>query len=298
MQSLSTYFRNPKKILIGLIRRTTKLWPDKLYLKLLYRLEIGRKLSLDNPKTFTEKIQWLKLYDRKPEYTSFVDKYAVKKIVGDIIGNEYIIPTLGVWNNVDDIDWDTLPNQFVLKTTHGGGGGGVVICSDKSKFNKEEAKKKLSRSLKSDISSLMREWPYKEVPRRTVAEKLLTSTYSSEIKDYKFFCFNGEPKFLKVDFGRFSEHHANYYDLDWNLLPYGETGLEPDFNHIEDCPPNFKSMINIAKKLSNGFTFLRVDLYNVDGKIYFGELTLYPASGLLPWTNINTDYELGTLMEL
>lgn len=259
---------------------------------------MGHKLNLDNPQTFTEKVQWLKLYDRNPVYTSLVDKFAVKKIVGDIIGNEYIIPTLKVWDNVDDIDWDALPNQFVLKTTHGGGSGGVIICKDKSNFDKETAINKLKRSLKSCIYNSFREWPYKNVPRKIIAEKFLEDLKSREIKDYKFFCFNGEPKFLKVDFDRFKEHHANYYDLDWNFLPYGEKGLEPDFTHIEVCPPNFNTMIEITKKLSMNFSFIRVDLYNIEGEIYFGELTFYPASGLLPWTKKIDDLEIGKLLDI
>lgn len=275
--------------------------PDATYLKLLYRLKMGHRLDLKSPQTFTEKLQWLKLYNRKPEYTTMVDKYAVKNYVANIIGEEYIIPTLGVWDKPDDIDWDSLPNQFVLKTTHGGGGGGVVICRDKTTFNKADALTKLNQSLNSDIYSGLREWPYKNVPKRIIAEKFMAPEKISSPKDlldYKFFCFNGKVKFFKVDFGRFVEHHANYYSPEGELLEFGEQGLEPDPNYPIELPSNLNKMISLAEKLSGNEPFLRVDFYNVNGKIYFGELTFYPASGMLPWTTEKADETIGGYLEL
>lgn len=292
------------KFLALIVMNFLKWLPDKIYLKLLYRFIMGHYLNLKNPKTFTEQIQWLKLYNRKSEYTTMVDKYAVKKYVEEKIGKKYIIPTLGLWDSLNDIDFNSLPNKFVLKTTHGGGCGGVVVCRDKNSFDISEAKKKLKESLKSDIYRNYREWPYKNVPRRIIAEKLLeipnkgNCIIESQIKDYKFFCFNGDPKFLKVDFDRFTNHHANYYDMRWNLLQFGEADFPPEMNHLEICPINFEEMVRIAKKLSINHPFLRVDLYNVNGRIYFGELTFYPASGLGKWTNDEVDLSLGDLIQM
>lgn len=275
--------------------------PDATYLKLLYRFKMGHRLDLKNPQTFTEKLQWLKLYNRKPEYTTMVDKYAVKQYVANIIGEEYIIPTLGVWDKPEDIDWDSLPNQFVLKTTHGGGGGGVVICREKGTFDKTTAIAKLKESMASDIYSGLREWPYKNVPKRIIAEKFMAPEKSSvpkDLPDYKFFCFNGKVRFFKVDFGRFVEHHANYYDTDCNLLPFGEKSCEPDPGYIIELPNNLGDMIALAERLSKNEPFLRVDFYNVNGKIFFGELTFYPASGLGKWTTEEADMKIGKYIDI
>ncbi|MCM1450213.1 MAG: hypothetical protein NC082_07710 [Clostridiales bacterium] len=259
---------------------------------------MGHWIDWKNPKTFTEKIQWLKLYDRKPEYTRMVDKAAVKEYVANIIGDKYIIPTLGIWDNYDDIDFDALPNKFVLKTTHGGGSGGVVICNDKFGFDHIVARTKITQSLHSNIYDRYREWPYKYVPRRVIAEKYLDIPDKKDLKDYKFFCFNGKPQFLKVDFDRFIDHHANYYDMKWNLLPFGEADLPPVESHIELCPPNFSEMVDLATNLSTGHKFLRVDLYNIAGKIYFGELTFYPASGMGHFTPNSADSEISRFLNI
>lgn len=297
IQSALRFLKEDRGAFMAAIVQNFFRWlPDKPYLKLLYRFKMGHRLDLKNPKTFTEKLQWLKLYNRRPEYTNMVDKYAVKKYVADIIGEEYIIPTLGVWDKPENINWDSLPNQFVLKTTHGGGGGGVVICKDKQTFNRTDAIAKLNQSMRSDIYSGLREWPYKNVPHRIIAEKFIAPEKGQQEKDYKFFCFNGKVKCFKIDFGRFVEHHANYYSPEGQLLPFGEKGLEPDPNHIEIMPENLNEMISIVEKLSEGFKFLRVDLYNIKGKIYFGELTFYPASGMLPFVPEEWDKKLGSLL--
>lgn len=282
----------------GITKRYLRWLPDEAYLRLLYYFTIGKRLRLKNPQTFTEKIQWLKLYNRKPEFTMMVDKYAVKDYVAGIIGSEYVIPTLGVWDSFDEIDFDSLPDKFVLKTTHGGGSGGVVICRDKALIDKEAMRRKLEKSLKQDIYKSLREWPYKNVARRIIAEQFLEIDANFEIKDYKFFCFNGEPRFLKVDFNRFIEHHANYYDTNWQLLPFGEAGLLPVESHIEQKPENFEEMVEIARKLSKGQPFLRVDLYNLQGKIYFGELTFFPASGLGAFSPMSADSQIGDYIKL
>lgn len=275
--------------------------PDTLYLKLVYRFKIGHRLNLKKPKTFTEKIQWLKLYNRRPEYTTMVDKYAVKQYVAALIGADHIIPTLGVWNKVEDIDWDSLPDQFVLKTTHGGGGGGVVICKDKSSFDRKLAIDKLKLSLASDIYLNLREWPYKNVPKRIIAEKFIApggSSATTDLPDYKFFCFNGKVKFFKVDFGRFMDHHANYYSPAGVLQEFGEKEYLPNSNYPIVLPDNLNEMVSLAERLSQNELFLRVDFYSVNGKIYFGELTFYPASGLGKFTPEEWDERLGDLIVL
>lgn len=299
--ALSLLKNNRGEFMASIISNFFRWLPDATYLKLLYRFKMGHRLDLKNPQTFTEKLQWLKLYNRKPEYTKMVDKYAVKEYVAKKIGEEYIIPTLGVWDKPEDIDWDSLPNQFVLKTTHGGGGGGVVICKDKATFDKTTAIAKLKESMTSDIYSGLREWPYKDVLKRIIAEKFVAPEKSpapKDLLDYKLFCFNGKVRFFKVDFGRFVEHHANYYDTDGNILPFGEKSFEPDPSYIIELPNNLKEMIALAEKLSANEPFLRVDFYNVNGKIYFGELTFYPASGMGKWTTEEADMKIGGYLKV
>ena len=276
--------------------------PDTPYLKLLYRFKMGHRLDLKNPQTFTEKLQWLKLYNRKPEYTKMVDKYAVKEYVANIIGDEYIIPTLGVWDKPEDIDWDSLPNQFVLKTTHGGGGGGVVICKDKTTFDKTTAISKLKESMASDIYSGLREWPYKNVTKRIIAEKFMAPEKSpapKDLPDYKFFCFNGEPKYCQVIRDRHTKETIDFYDMDWNHMPF--VGLNPVArNGLTPVarPGNLDEMKEICRKLADSKSFVRVDLYVIDDKSYFGELTLYPASGMGAFTPSEWNGKLGDLLAL
>lgn len=278
---------------------------DALYLKVLFFFEMrGKILHLKNPKSFNEKLQWLKIYDYKPEYTKLVDKLAVKNYVESRVGDEYIIPTLAVWDSVEDIDWDSLPNQFVLKTTHGGGGCGVIVCSDKTKFDKIKAKNKLKKSMRTNAGQTYREKPYLNVPRKIIAEKYIAdqvisnSENSADLRDYKFFCFNGKVKFFKIDFGRFVEHHANYYSPKGDLLPFGEVACQPDISHVENMPNNLSEMIRLAETLSANYKFLRVDLYNVNGKIFFGELTFYPAAGMGTFIPEEWDEKLGNLLAL
>lgn len=289
---------HPSSFVLFLLNKTADLWSDKLFLELKFRLIMKQKLYLENPLTFNEKLQWLKLYNRRPEYTMMVDKYVVKQYVADKIGDEYIIPTLGVWDRVEDIDWNSLPNQFVLKTTHGGGGCGVVICKDKATFDKDNAKQILQKSLDSDIYLSFREWPYKDVPKRIIAEQYMADESGVELKDYKFFCFNGRVGCFKVDFDRFINHKANYYDREAKLLPFGEVCCMPDFNRQFEQPKSFDKMLDIVENLSRDIPFVRVDLYNADGKIYFGEITFFPAAGMGKFEPQEWDYKLGEMLIL
>lgn len=295
--------KNPRRIIVGLLRRTAKIWPDKLYLQLLYYFEMGQKLDLKNPQTFTEKLQWLKLYNRRPEYTTMVDKYAVKEYVAEKIGDEYIIPTLGVWNRVEDIDWDALPNQFVLKTTHGGGSGGVVICKDKTTFNRQEACQKLQHSLNSDIYINLREWPYKDVPKRIIAEMFMMESRSQiedcDLADYKFYCFNGEPTYCQVIRDRRTKETIDFYDMEWNHMPF--VGLNPIVCNGDTPvakPTNIDDMIEVCRNLSKDIPFARVDLYVIDDKVYFGEITFFPASGIGGFEPEEWDEKLGNMIKL
>ena len=290
------YLKAPSKLFIRVGRNSfLRLLSDEKYLKLLFKSKLGYPLNLDNPQTFNEKLNWLKIHDRNPLYTTMVDKFEAKKYVASIIGDEYIIPTLGVWDRFEGIDFDKLPEQFVLKCTHGSGGS--VIVRDKSKLNVEFARKELNRSLKTNYYLLGREWPYKNVIPRIIAEKYIEDE-NGELNDYKFFCFGGKARFFKIDFDRFIEHHANYYDVDGNLLPFGESAYPPIPTRNLTIPKNLKKMIELAEKLSQGMRFLRVDLFEIKGQIFFGELTFYPISGCGKYTDEKWDKKIGDMLDI
>lgn len=260
------------------------LFGDEIYLKVRFRLLMGKKLDLRNPQTFSEKLQWLKLYDRRAEYTKMVDKYAVKEYVTSIIGEEYVIPTLGVWDRPEDIEWDKLPSQFVLKTTHGGGSLGVVICKDKTTFNREDAIKRLKKNMKGSDWRIQMEWPYKNVPHRIIAEKYIEPAPDiKDLTDYKWYCFNGEPKYCQVIQDRSTTETIDFYDIDWHHQDFiGLIGLNSAAIHssIEQPKPiNLNEQVSVARQLSKGIPFSRIDLYSCQGKVYFGEITLYPMGG-------------------
>lgn len=288
--------KEPKRILKYLLIKNARLFPDELYLKMLFPLRTGYKLNLKNPQTFNEKLQWLKLNNRKPEMVKMVDKVDAKEYVANIIGEEYIIPTLGVYNSVDEIDFNKLPNQFVLKCTHDS--GGIVICSDKSKLDIEAAKDKLRRGMKVNYYYQNREWPYKQVKPRIIAEQYMVDESGYELKDYKFFCFDGEVKLLFIASDRGSkteETKFDFFDADFNHLPF--TNGHPNSIKKIAKPQGFEEMKKIAALLSKGHPHLRVDLYDINGKIYFGELTFYHWSGMTPFEPIEWDNKLGEMIK-
>ena len=274
-------------------RLTYYIGSDRQYIKYWFKNKMGYYPNLDNPTTFNEKLQWLKLYYRNPILTTLVDKYAVKKYVSDKIGEKHIIPTIGVWDHFDEIDFDALPDQFVLKCTHDS--GGLVICKDKSKLDMQVAKEKIENSLATDFYKAGREWPYKNVKPRIIAEKYMEDESGYELKDYKFFCFNGSCEYFKIDFDRQKSHHANYFNRACELMPFGEVVCPPDYNRELKIPSNIGEMINKAEQIAVSINnaFVRVDLYNINGQVYFGEITFYPASGVGKFEPVEWDTIFG-----
>ena len=298
LNKLKKVLKNPYKIFIPLGYKGKLNWmDDKMYLKLFYRGAMGKKLNLKNPKTFNEKIQWLKLYDRNPEYSKMVDKYEAKIYVAEKIGEEYIIPTFGVWDNFDDIDFDALPNQFVLKCTHDC--GGLVICKDKSKLDINEAREKINNCLKKEYFWGSREWPYLAVKPRIIAEAYMEDEKTGELRDYKFFSFDGEAKVMFVASERQeegTETKFDFFDMDYNHLPF--TNGHPNADIKPEKPATFEKMAELAGKLSEGIPQVRVDFYEVNGKIYFGELTFSHWGGIVPFDPEEWDSIMGGYINL
>lgn len=253
--------------------------PDEKYLKQLYRCLMHKELDLESPRTFNEKMQWLKLNDHNPKYTGMVDKYEVKKYVASVIGEKYIIPTLGVWDDPEKIDFDRLPDQFVLKCNHNSGLG-ICICGDKDKLNIRKAKRELKKGLAQNYYLLWREWPYKNVKRRIIAEKYLTDGNSGDLMDYKFYCFSGRAEYVLVCTDRSSGSPKYYFfDRNWRFKRYNKWGIQAPEGFTIPKPRCMDEMFEIAERLSQNHLFIRVDLYCVNEKVYFGELTFYPNSG-------------------
>lgn len=279
-----------------LFRKLSRLIPDRIYLQIVYFRHFKKFIDFDNPKTFNEKIQWLKLNYRKEEYTNLVDKYRVKQYITKLIGEEYVIPTLGVWKNVDDIDFKSLPEKFVLKCNNDS--GGIVICKNKKDFDEVKAKSFLKERLKNNGYWYGREWPYKNVKPCIIAEKYMEDSISKDLKDYKFFCFNGSMEFFDIDIDRFIEHRSNYYDRNGNFLPFGKKYCPPDYTKKIEMPKNLDKMIELAETISHNTVLSRIDFYEIDGQVYFGEITFYPGSGFSPFTDEKWDYKLGDMIDL
>lgn len=300
MLPLKDYLANPAILFSSLLEHYGTWIPERIYLKWLFRLKTGNRLDLIHPQSFGEKIQWLKLYNRKPEYTEMVDKIAVKGYVADILGSEYVIPTIGVWDNPDEIDWDSLPFQFVLKTSHGGGSSGVVICKDKSSFIKQEAISRLKKSMRNDIYRILKEWPYKNVPKRIIAEEFICPEHDAkDLADYKWYCFNGEPVFCQVIQNRSIKETIDFFDTKWVHQDF--IGLNPLAIHATEQPSrphDLEGQIRIARKLSKGIPFVRVDLYQAEERIFFGEITFYPMSGFGRFVPEQYNTVLGNMLVL
>lgn len=274
----------------------TYILSDKSFIKKIYKKRMGKEINLSNPKTFCEKQNWLKLYDRKPIYTVMSDKYLAREFVAERIGEEYLVPLLGVWDSPEDIDFDTLPNKFVLKCNHN---SDVIICTDKSALNIEEAKEKLTKQLKSDYYTHKREWPYKNIPRKIICERFMENTNGDELVDYKIFCFAGIPRFTMVNSNRFGDGgvKVDMYDMQWQHMEM-QDGHYPNAGDIFEKPSCFEEMCRLAKKLSKGTCFLRVDFNYWNKKLYFGELTFFHSAGLESFMPEQWDIILGSWLEL
>lgn len=271
---------------------------DKTYLKIMYFYHMKKRLNFGNVTTFNEKLQWLKLHDRKEIYTTMVDKYEVKKYVADLIGGEYVVPTYGIYESYNEIDFDVLPNQFVLKVTHYGGSRGVFIIKDKNTINYSNIENEIEKLLKENLYNYSREWPYKNVKPRIIIEKYMKNEDEEELKDYKLFCFNGKPKIILVCSERFSSSNMceTWFDEDWNLMDIIEGNHRVDKN-IKP-PQSFKKMKYLASQLSKNIPFVRIDFYEVNSKIYFGEMTFFPASGFEKFEPKEWDKKLGEMIDL
>lgn len=270
--------------------------PEKIFLKHRFYNKVGYRLNLEDPQTFNEKLQWLKLYDRKPEYTKLVDKYAVRGYVANTIGEEYLVPLIGVWDKFESINIETLPNQFVLKTTHDS--GGVIICNDKATFNFIEAGKKINRKLNMNYYYLGKEHSYYNIKPQIIGEELLINDSGEEVKDYKFLCFNGKVKCSFVCSNRYSSNGLNvdFFDLDWNHMPFERH--YPSNTIPPNKPINYKKMIEISEKYSKNITFIRIDFFEINGKLFLGEFTFYPGCGFEEFTPEYYDYLLGSWINL
>ena len=321
--------KSPRFACLAIVHRISPLIKsDELYLKIVYWLSVGKKLNLKEPKTFTEKLQWLKLYNRKPEYTIMVDKVKAKEYVAKLIGEEHIIPTLGVWDSPEEIDFDALPDQFVLKCNHNSGMG-MCICRDKSKLDVAKVRRELNRGLKQDYYMTNREWPYKNVPRKIMAEMFMQDVdnpkkkddktscmngksedwyvssnkaksseadEASNLTDYKFFCFNGEPVMMYVSHDNAEQATTDFFDMDYNRLPLRMK--DPNSDVLPDRPQEFEEMKLYAKQLCKNSPFLRVDFYVINHVVYFGELTFFHNSGLMHIQPYEWDQKLGDMLRL
>lgn len=267
---------------MSLKRKIAALLPDKLYLQLVYHRKLNRWIDFSNPTTYNEKLQWLKVYDHNDFYTSLVDKYEVKDIVSHKIGEQYVVHTYGVWNSFDEIDFDKLPESFVLKCTHDS--GGLYICKKKSELNPDEARTVITASLKNNYYKMGREWPYKNVKPRIIAEEYMEDDQTKELRDYKFFVFDGKVRALFIATERQVEGEDTKFDF------FDENGRHLDIKHghknaaiTPELPRNFELMKELASKLAEGIPHVRVDFYEVNGRVYFGELTFYHHGGFVPF---------------
>ncbi len=297
-KNIKDIIKRPQLLFLTLGHREWFNWmSDRSYLKIAFKARMGKSLNLANPLSYNEKLQWLKLYNRQPIYTNMVDKYEVKPIVAELIGNDYIIPTLGVWERFEDIDFSKLPKRFVLKCTHDS--GGLVVVKDKSKLDIDSAKNKISKCMSHSFYWGMREWPYKDVKPRIIAEQYMEDKKTGELRDYKFFCFDGQVKALFIATDRMKKNEEtkfDFFDENFNHLPF--TNGHPNAAILPKKPICFDEMKFLAAKLSKGIPHVRVDFYEVDGKVYFGEMTFFHWSGFTPFVPEEWDYKFGEWIKL
>lgn len=282
------YLKHPKLILVKLLTKNIIPVSDDRFIRLVFKLKLNRNINLSNPQSLNEKCQWIKLYDRNPLYSKLVDKYEVKNIVEKKIGENYIIPTIGIYNTFDEIDFDKLPNKFVIKCTHDS--GGLVVCTDKNKLNLKKARNKISKSLRKNYYYDWREWPYKNVKPRIIIERYM----GENLMDFKIQCFNGKVDNILVCAERASSSGVKYYyfNKNWEFLNYSINTNEEEAKKITK-PDNLDEMLDVAKKLSEGLPEVRVDLYNVQNHIYFGEMTFFSEAGFDTTITTVADYEMG-----
>lgn len=293
MNKLTMFFKNPKLLLFSLMAKTSHLWPDKLYVRLLYWIHVGGGINYSKPATFNQKMNWSKIYDRNPLYTELADKYKVKQYVKDRLGEKAVVPCYGVWKCFDNIDFANLPARFVLKCTHDS--SGAIICRDKGTFDYDGAKKRVNRSLATNYYWTLREWPYKNIPHRIIADEFLDDGSGHELQDYKFWCFNGEPRVMYIT-NKGKHVYENFYDMDFRPLDinHGFERRQPEYLR----PAGFELMKEYAAKLSEGMPFVRIDFFEVNGHVYFGEFTFYDWAGLKPFKTLEWDKEIGRWIKL
>ena len=298
MSKIRTFIENPQYFITSPASKGWLNWvPDSLYLKVLYRVIMGRKLNLKNPKEYNEKLQWLKLNDRKPEYSTMVDKYEVRGYIEDLLGDKYLIPCLGIYDSVDDIDIDALPDRFVLKCTHDS--GSVEICKDKSSFDIEGARHRLSQAMKRNYYATYREWPYKYVKPRIIAEGYLEGD-GGDLKDYKVMCFNGEAKIIEVHENRFVEgkvHTQTFYDREWGIVPLTQVETVT-VDRPSERPRQLEEILRLSELIAKNMYHARIDWYIEGDKIYFGEITFYDGSGFESFSTPEMERMLGDMINL
>lgn len=294
-KKIKRYWQNPKIFKLVALQHISPLLSDRLYIQTKWKIKMPYQLRIDNPQTFNEKLQWLKLYDHNPLYTTLVDKLKVKQYVVERIGQEYVIPLLGVWNSVEEIDWENLPNQFVIKCSHDC--GGMVICKDKSKLDVGQAKQTLKKCLKTNYYWKSREWPYKNVVPKIFAEAYMEDEFG-ELRDYKWFCFDGEPKamFIAADRTKKTETTFDFFDSDFNHLPF--TNGHPNAIVPPQKPLGYDEMKRLAAELSKGIPQVRVDFYDINGRVFFGEFTFFHWGGMQPFVPEKWDYIFGSWIKL
>ena len=289
-----------QRVSISLLSKLVRIIPDKLYLKWYFYVKLGYKLDLKKPVTFNQKLQWLKLHDKQPSYTKMVDKVAVKEYVAEKIGDKYIIPTIGVWDRFEDIDFSSLPKQFVLKTSHGGGNVGVYICRDKSHLDIISLRNRFKKAMKQNIYLYYKEWAYKNVPHRLFAEQYLQEDSSGELHDYKVLCFDGIPKLIELHSGRNNgqTHTQDFYTTEWKKTGISQGGYSAVSAVEHEKPSCLSEMLQLSAVLSKGITHCRVDWFVVKEKLFFGEITFFDGGGFCGFDKYEDDVLLGSWINL